>query len=102
MISPKGKRKLIYAGKVFYWFVRIDASGHRIHILSNEEKLHLRYPFIDTEISVTPGYIRKLLEKHYGKTADKTSACSGTKNGGGSTCASAERQSAGWLPTSRT
>lgn len=65
MVNKKGKRKLIYAGKIFYWFVRIDDAGHRIHIVSDEGK-HLAYPFLDTEVPVTPGYIRKLLEEHLG------------------------------------
>lgn len=63
MLNKKGKRKLEYDGRVFYWFVRIDDAGHRIHIIS-EEGTHWVYPFLDTEVPVTPGYIRSLLRKH--------------------------------------
>ena len=40
MILSRGKRKIIYNGHVFYWFVRKNGEGRiRIHILSEDEKL---------------------------------------------------------------
>lgn len=65
MISPKGKRKLTYEGENFCWFVRVNSTGsHRIHIMSEDKKVHLEHPFLDTEVPVTPAYVRKLLEEY--------------------------------------
>ena len=66
MISQKGKRKLIYEGEIFCWFVQVNSTGsHRIHIMSEDKKVHLKRPFLDTEVPVTPAYIRKLLEEYF-------------------------------------
>ncbi len=68
MISQKGKRKLIYEGENFCWFVRVSfQKGHRIHIVSEDKKLHLEYPFLDTETPVTSAYVRKLLREYFRK-----------------------------------
>ena len=63
-INTKGKRKIVFNDEVYYWFVRIEKDGsHRIHILTEDKKINLVYPVVDTEASVTPAYICKLLEK---------------------------------------
>ena len=67
MVSSKGKRKLIYNGTTFYWFVRVNEHGHRVHIISEDKKVNLEYPFFDTETQVTPGKIRSWLDEYYGK-----------------------------------
>lgn len=68
MVSKKGKRKIEYDGKLLYWFVRANDSGNlRIHILSEDKKINLEYPFFDSEIPVTPSYIRHLLDGYFGK-----------------------------------
>lgn len=62
-INTKGKRKIIYNDKVYYWFVKIENDGsHRIHILTEDKKINRVYPMPDTEVSVTPAYICKLLD----------------------------------------
>lgn len=66
MVLKKGKRKIQYDGQVFFWFVRADNTNtRRIHILSEDKKINLEYPLFDSEVPVTPSYIRHLLE-HYG------------------------------------
>ena len=65
MVSSKGKRKIIYGDSVYYWYIRIDDKGHRLHIISDDKKIHLEYPFLDTEMPVTPGLVRKRLEEYY-------------------------------------
>ena len=64
MVSGKGKRRLEYNGAIFYWFVRKNNLGiPRIHILSEDKKIHLEYPLFDTEVPVTGKEIEKLLGK---------------------------------------
>lgn len=65
MVSGKNKRKLEYEGKNYYWYVRVNDHGHRVHIISEDKKIHLEYPFIDTEVSVTPQVIRKHLKEYF-------------------------------------
>ena len=63
-INTKGKRKIVIDGEVYYWFVRIENDGsHRIHIMTEDKKLNKVYPMPDTESSVTPEYICKVIEK---------------------------------------
>jgi hypothetical protein len=62
-INTKGKRKLVYKDKIYYWFVKIEKNGsHRIHIMTEDKKVNKVYPMVDTEVPVTPEYICKLLE----------------------------------------
>ena len=65
MVSKKGKRKIEYEGKIYYWYVRIGTNGHRVHILSEDKKIHLEYPFLDTEVPITPQVIRDHLKAYY-------------------------------------
>ncbi|MDE7477127.1 MAG: hypothetical protein K2M91_04110 [Lachnospiraceae bacterium] len=65
MVSKKNKRKIEYEGINYYWFVRVNERGHRVHIISDDKKVHLEYPFLDTEIPVTPRDIRNHLTEHY-------------------------------------
>lgn len=58
MVSKKNKRKIAYEGTNYYWYVRVDEHGHRVHIISDDKKVHLEYPFFDTEIPVAPQDIR--------------------------------------------
>lgn len=64
MVHSKNKRKIEYSGNTFYWYVRITDRGHRVHILSNDKKVHLEYPFLDTEVPVTPLDIRNHLRDY--------------------------------------
>lgn len=64
MVSKKNKRKIEHEGTTYYWYVRIHDRGHRVHIISDDKKVHLEYPFLDTEIPVTPQEIREHLRKH--------------------------------------
>ena len=66
MVSKKGKRKLEYEGKIFYWFVRANSEGvPRIHILSDDKKVNLEYPLFDREVPVVTSYVKKLLEDYF-------------------------------------
>ena len=66
MVSGKGKRKIEYEGKQFYWFVRNNEQGIlRIHILSDDKKINLEYPLFDSEVPVTSGDIRHLLTEYF-------------------------------------
>lgn len=64
MVSKKNKRKIVYEGTNYYWYVRINEHGHRVHIISDDKKVHLEYPFLDTEIPENKGY--KLFRKAFG------------------------------------
>lgn len=62
-INTKGKRKIIFKNKIYYWFVRVEEDGsHRIHILTEGKKINRVYPVFDAEVPVTPENIRKILE----------------------------------------
>ena len=64
-INLKGKRKIIFNDEVYYWFVKAEKDGsHKIHIMTEDKKIKKEYPMFDTEVPVTPAYIRKLLEDH--------------------------------------
>lgn len=66
MVAKKGKRKMEYEGNIFYWFVRVDDNGNmRIRILSDNKKINLEYPPFDSEVPVTPSYIRSLLDNYF-------------------------------------
>lgn len=66
MVAKKGKRKIEYEGNIFYWFVRVDDNGNmRIRILSDNKKINLEYPPFDSEVPVTPFYIRSLLDNYF-------------------------------------
>ena len=65
MVSKKNKRKIVYEGINYYWYVRVDELGHRVHIISDDKKVHLEYPFFDTELPVTPRNIRNHLKEYY-------------------------------------
>lgn len=66
MVSGKNKRKIDYNGQSFYWFVRINSENqYRIHILSEDKAINLQYPRFDSEVPVTPVYIRKLLDEYF-------------------------------------
>lgn len=64
MVHSKNKRKIEYDGNTYYWYVRLTNRGHRVHILSNDKKVHLEYPFLDTDVPVTPRDIRNHLRDY--------------------------------------
>jgi len=64
MVFKKNKRKIEYEGTCYYWYVSVNNDGHKVHILSEDKKVHLEYPFLDTEIPVTPQDIRKHLKEY--------------------------------------
>ena len=66
MVSKKGTSKLEFEGNIFYWFVRRNAEGYkRIHILSEDKKVHLEFPPIDSEAIIEPAFIRERLKKYF-------------------------------------
>lgn len=63
MVSKKGKRRIEHKGNLYYWFVRPNETGIlRIHILSEDKKVNREFPPFDSEVPVTPSYIRHLLD----------------------------------------
>lgn len=34
MVSKRNKRKIVYEGTEYYWYVKINEHGHRVHIIS--------------------------------------------------------------------
>ena len=65
-VSPKEKRKHIYNNETYYWFVRKNSEGiPRIHIISEDKKIHLERAMFDTEVPVTGAYINKLLDEYF-------------------------------------
>ena len=71
MVSEKNKRKIVYEGKNYYWYVRVSEHSHKVHIISDDKKVYLEYPFFDTEIPVTPRDIRNYL-KNITKSPEKS------------------------------
>ena len=67
MISKKKKRKIAYEGITYYWYVLVSKHSHRVHILSEDKKVHLVYPFFDTELPVTPLEVRRHLREYHDK-----------------------------------
>lgn len=66
MVSKKGKRKMVYNGSVFYWFVRKNQFGiSKIHILSEDKKINLEYHLFDTENAATKKEVERLLESYF-------------------------------------
>lgn len=64
MISRKGKRKLIYQGVTYYWYIAKDDEEHPIiHISSEDKKMHLTVPF-DKELSIGTHYIEDILSRN--------------------------------------
>lgn len=62
MILKKGKRKIVFDGKTFYWYIRLPY----IHIISEDKKLQLKYGF-DKELCIGPQYIKDLLTAYFEK-----------------------------------
>ena len=59
MVSKRGKRKVEYIGKIFYWYVKVNEKGNlRIHIISEDKKINLEYLPLDSKVPVTQSYIR--------------------------------------------
>ena len=68
MVSKKGKRKIQYGDQIFFWFIRTNnTKSKRIHILSDDKRINLEYPFFDSDVPVTPSYIKCLLDSYMGK-----------------------------------
>lgn len=65
MVSKRDKRKIVYEGKNYYWYVRVNEHGHRVHVISADKKVHFEFPFLDTEIPITPKEIRNHLKEHF-------------------------------------
>lgn len=67
MVSKKRKRIIQHDGKSYFWFVWTDKmNNRRIHIISEDKKENLEYPLFDSEVPVTPAYIKHLLDDYKG------------------------------------
>ncbi|MDE5781028.1 MAG: hypothetical protein K2I03_06060, partial [Lachnospiraceae bacterium] len=64
MVNEKNKRKIRYNGTVYYWYVRVENSTHKVHIISEDKKVNLEYPFFDSELPITPQIIRNHLKEY--------------------------------------
>ncbi len=63
MVSDKGKRKLQYGDKTYYWWIRKNNAGYpRIHI-SEDRDVYLEKSF-DKEIGIGTGYIVRILRTY--------------------------------------
>lgn len=60
MISSKGKRKVIFNGIPYYWYIKYPL----IYIISEDKELHLQYGF-DKDIPIDTQYIKNLLLHYY-------------------------------------
>lgn len=68
MVSKRGKREIEYIGKIFYWYVKVnEKSNLRIHIISEDKQINLEYPPFDSELPVTPSYIKEILDNYFNK-----------------------------------
>lgn len=66
MVSKKGKRKIEYNGITFYWFIRKNSFDiPKIHILSEDKKIHLEYSLFDSDDSTTKKEIERLLHRYF-------------------------------------
>ncbi len=65
MVSSKNKRKIEYDGTGYYWYVRVNEHGSRVHIISEDKRVHLEYPFLDIELSVTPKEVMDHLKEYH-------------------------------------
>ncbi len=53
---------------VFFCLIRTNnTKSKRIHILSDDKRINLEYPFFDSDVPVTPSYIKRLLDNYMGK-----------------------------------
>jgi len=65
LLSEKGKRKLEYQGRIYYWYIKKDADDvPKICIISDDKKLQLKHGF-DREMIIGPAYIKGLLQRHF-------------------------------------
>ena len=67
-VNAKNKRKLIYNGQLFYWYVRKKQDGiPRLHIISDNKKVNLDRPLFDAEVTVVREYVVKQLDDYYSR-----------------------------------
>lgn len=64
MISKKGKRKLEFQGKTYYWHIKEGQDKNpQLHIASEDKTFYLTCGF-DREIGVGTRYIKELLTRY--------------------------------------
>lgn len=67
MISKKGKRKLVFQDKIYYWYIKKNSEGiPQIHI-SSEDKTVFLIRYFDSELCIGPQYIKSILAGSAGK-----------------------------------
>lgn len=72
MVSKKRTQQFVYNGNTFYWFVRRNQLGFiKIHILSEDKKIHLEYDPIDSEEIIEPHDIRIFLDDYFGSNKNR-------------------------------
>ncbi len=45
MVSKKNKRKIVYEGTNYYWYVRINEHGHRVRITDEIPEMLIKWVF---------------------------------------------------------
>ena len=53
MVAGKNKRKIVYEGTSYYWYVRVNEHRHRVHIISDDKKVSLRTMLFTIVINLT-------------------------------------------------
>lgn len=68
MINTKRKRKIVFREKTFYWYIKKDETGYpHIVVFSEDKKIRLNAPLIDSESIGGPRDVAELLEAYYKK-----------------------------------
>lgn len=66
MIDARGKRKLVFRGRVFYWYIKKDETGYPyIFVFSEDKRLRITEPLIDSEDICGPRAAIVLLQAHF-------------------------------------
>lgn len=62
MINTKGKRKIVYMGNTYYWYIRYEDGSPKIHIVSEDKKIQFSTGF-DREMILGSGDIADMIRR---------------------------------------
>lgn len=66
MICSKGKRRLLFRGRVFYWYIKKDEMDYPyVTVFSEDKRLRLKGRLIDSEAIGGPRDAVNLLDAHF-------------------------------------
>lgn len=63
MLSKKGKRKLVFKGNAYYWYIKYQEGSPKIHIMSEDKKIQFSTWF-DKEMILGSWDIVNIMERH--------------------------------------